>query len=140
MTDWPIVDSAVGKTRADFSYAWKDMLKLDIPVSFSSDAPVESFNPMFGIYAAITRKNLSGKPETGWHNNQCISVSEAITAYTLGSAYMSFEENFKGSIDIGKAADFVILSENIFDIDTDQIKNIKVKATYVNGNKVYSSI
>lgn len=140
MTDWPIVDSAIGEKRSEASYAWKDMLKLNIPVSFSSDAPIESFNPMFAIYAAVTRKNLNEMPEDGWHSKQCISLSEAITAYTLGSAYMSFEENIKGSIDIGKVADFVILSENIFDIDPKKIKNIKIKATYINGNKVYSSI
>lgn len=138
MTDWPIVDAAVGKTRSGSSYAWNDMLSLNIPVCFSSDAPVESFNPMYGIYAAVTRKNLSGKPESGWHSDQCISASEAIKAYTLGSAYLSFEEKIKGSIEVGKAADFVILSENILAIDPDEIKNIKVEATYVNGKKVYS--
>lgn len=138
MTDWPIVDTAVGEMRSSCSYAWKDMLALNIPVAFSSDAPVESFNPFYSIYAAVTRKNLNRKPDDGWHNEQNLSVSEAVTAFTLGSAYMSFEENFKGSIETGKAADFVVLSQNIFNINPDDIKNTQVLATYVDGKKAYT--
>lgn len=137
MTDYPIVETAVGKFRADTSYAWKDMLNSNIPIAFSSDAPIESFNPIEGIYAAVTRKDLKGYPEEGWHKDQNLTVIEALKAYTLGSAFMSFEENIKGSISIGKLADFVILSEDILSTERDKIKNIKVLETYVGGTKLF---
>ena len=135
MTDYPIVEKAVGKIRADKSYTWKDMLTLEIPIAFSSDAPIENFNPLEGIYAAVTRKDLKGYPEEGWYKAQNLTVIEALKAYSLGSAYMSFEENIKGSISIGKLADFVVLSEDIFNTEKDNIKNINVLETYVGGIK-----
>ena len=117
MTDFPIVEIAVGKNRADKSYVWKDMLNSNIPIAFSSDAPIESFNPIEGIYAAVTRKNLLGCPVGGFNNIQNLTVLEALKAYTLGSAFMSFEEDIKGSISNGKLADFVVLSEDILHIE-----------------------
>ena len=137
MTDYPIVKKAVGKTRSDKSYAWKNMLNLNIPISFSSDAPIESFNPIEGIYAAVTRKDLLGHPNVGFNSTQNLTVIEALKAYTLGSAFMSFEEDIKGSISKGKLADFVVLSENILHTEKHNIKNIKVLKTYVGGIKMF---
>jgi predicted amidohydrolase YtcJ len=137
MTDYPIVENAVGKSRADKSYAWKDMLKLNIPVTFSSDAPIESFNPLEGIYAAVTRKDLNGYPKEGFNKSQKLTVIEALKANTLVPAFMSFEEDIKGSISIGKLADFVVLSENILHAEDYNIKNITVLETYVGGIKMY---
>jgi predicted amidohydrolase YtcJ len=137
MTDWPIVEKAVGKERAFESYNWKSMLDHNIKVSFSSDAPIESFNPLYGIYAAVTRKNLAGEPSEGWYKGQSLSVMEALIAFTLGSAYMNFEENIKGSISPGKLADFVVLSENILTTPSDKIKDIKVMQTFVGGRRAY---
>lgn len=137
MTDYPIVENAVGKSRADKSYAWKDMIDLNIPVAFSSDAPIESFNPLEGIYAAVTRKDLHGYPKEGFNKSQKLTVIEALKAYTLGPAFMSFEEDIKGSISIGKLADFIVLSEDILHTEKHNIKNITVLETYVGGIKVY---
>jgi predicted amidohydrolase YtcJ len=137
MTDYPIVLKAVGKERAEESYNWKAMLDMGIQVSFSSDAPIENFNPLYGIYAAVTRKDLEGKPMEGWYEDQCLTVEEALKAFTLGSAYMNFEENIKGSIVPGKLADFAVLSQNILTAEPDSIKSIKVLETYVEGVKVF---
>jgi predicted amidohydrolase YtcJ len=137
MTDWPIVEKAVGKNRALESYNWKSMLDLGVNVSFSSDAPIESFNPLHGIYAAVTRKDLSGTPEEGFNKDQSLSVEEALKAYTIGSAFMSFEEDIKGTISKGKFADFVVLSHDILTIEEDKIKDITVVNTYVGGKKVF---
>jgi predicted amidohydrolase YtcJ len=137
MTDYPIVETAVGKSRAEKSYVWKDILNSKIPMAFSSDAPIESFNPLEGIYAAVTRKDLKGAPKEGWYKAQNLTVIEALKAYTLGSAFMSFEEDLKGSISLGKLADFVVLSEDILQIQKDNIKNINVLETYVGGVKIY---
>lgn len=137
MSDYPIVEKAVGKSRADKSYVWKDMLSSKIPIAFSSDAPIESFNPIEGIYAAVARKDLLGCPKDGFNNTQNLTVVEALKAYTLGSAFMSFEEDIKGSISIGKLADFVVLSENILQTEKDNIKNIVVLETYVGAIKMF---
>ncbi|KYH30566.1 N-substituted formamide deformylase precursor [Clostridium tepidiprofundi DSM 19306] len=138
MSDYTIVKKAVGNARAKDSYAWNDMLKNDIHVAFSSDAPIESFNPFEGIYAAVTRKDITGNPKEGWYKKQCISVYDALKCFTLGSAYASFEENIKGSIENGKLADFVVISDNILKISPDKIKDITVLATYVGGEKKFS--
>jgi predicted amidohydrolase YtcJ len=138
MTDWPIVETAVGIKRAADSYNWKSMLDAGIHVSFSSDAPIESFNPLYGIYAAVTRKNLTGEPEEGFYSNQNLTVEEAISAFTLGPAYMNFEEDIKGSISSGKLADFVVLSEDIYTVPKDDIKDIRVLQTYVGGQRVFN--
>ncbi|MCJ7689458.1 MAG: amidohydrolase [Clostridiaceae bacterium] len=137
MTDYPIVENAVGKSRADKSYAWKDMLDSNIPIAFSSDAPIESFTPLEGIYAAVTRKDLNGYPNEGFNKSQKLTVIEALKAYTLGPAFMSFEEDIKGSISLGKLADFIVLSEDILHTKQHNIKNITVLETYVGGIKVY---
>lgn len=135
MTDFPIVEKAVGKARSEKSYVWKDMLNNNIPLAFSSDAPIEAFNPLFGIYAAVTRKNLKGAPDEGWHKEQQLTALEALKAFTLGTCYMNFEENFKGSIAPNKLADFVLLSGDILNCSKDNIKKIKVLETYVGGRK-----
>jgi predicted amidohydrolase YtcJ len=137
MTDYPIVEKAVGKERAEESYNWKTMLDMGLKVSFSSDAPIEDFNPLYGIYSAVTRKDLKGNPAEGWYKGQRLTVEEALKAFTLGSAYMNFEEDIKGSITPGKLADFVVLSHDILSAAPDSIKDIKVLETYIDGIKVF---
>ena len=137
MTDYPIVEKAVGTVRSEKSYAWREIINHSIPLAFSSDAPIESFNPIWGIYAAVTRKDIQGDPKGGWHNNQQLTVYEALKAFTIGSSYMNFEENIKGSILKGKLGDFVVLSEDITNYEKNNIKNIKVLKTYVGGKEVY---
>ena len=139
MTDYPIVEKAVGTIRSEKSYVWKDILNNNIPVAFSSDAPIESFNPLLGIYAAVTRKDLNGEPIEGWHSNQNLTVLEALKAFTLGTCYMNFEEDLKGSITPNKVADFVVLSEDIISCCEDKIKNLQVLETYVGGKKVFNT-
>lgn len=133
MSDYPIVETAVGKERAYESYAWKSLINKGIHTCFSSDAPIESFNPLESIYAAVTRKDLKGNPIDGWNTHECISVEEALKGYCVEPAYFNFEENIKGTISEGKLADFVILSEDIMSIDKDRIKDIEVLETYVGG-------
>lgn len=95
-----------------------------VSVAFGSDASITDFNPLLGIHAAVNSKNG-------------ISVEQAVRAYTLGSAFAEFQEKAKGTIEVGKLADFVILSENIFDIDTRRIIGVKILKTVVGGRIVY---
>ena len=96
-------------------------------------------NPMLGLYAAVTRKTLSGEPEGGWFPEERLTVEEAIRAYTLNTAYAGFEEAIKGSITVGKLADFVVLSDNLLTMDPDAIRDVTVRTTVVGGRIVYSA-
>jgi predicted amidohydrolase YtcJ len=136
-SDWPIIEKRVGINRAKTSYAWKSLMKSGINLAGSSDAPVEPFNPLLGIYTAVCRKDLQGKPENSWHPSEKLTLNEALRIFTYGGAYQSFEEGIKGTLSIGKFADFVVLSHDIFSVNPDNIKNIKVEKTYVNGELVY---
>jgi predicted amidohydrolase YtcJ len=89
--------------------------------------------PLMGIYAAVTRRTLDGKRPGGWVPEQKITVAEAVRAYTMGSAYASFEEKIKGSIEPGKLADLVVLSDDIFAIDPVKIADTKVAMTIFDG-------
>ena len=132
-SDYPIVEARVGFQRAANSYAWKTMLRQGIHLAGGSDCPVETFNPLWGIYCAVTRKDMTGNPENGWMEEEKLTIEEGVRLFTLGSAYASFEENLKGSIKKGKLADFVVLSEDIFNVDPEQIKDIEVLLTVVGG-------
>lgn len=137
MTDYPIVEKAVGKERAQDSYAFNTMVKMGIPVAFSSDAPIERFNVIEGIYGAVNRQDLKGNPVEGFYSNEGMNVMDAIRCYTLGSSYMSFEENIKGKIKQGYYGDFIVLSEDISKVPKERIKEVKVLETYVAGIKKY---
>ena len=87
----------------------------------------------------MTRRTLDGKNSKGWVPEQKISVEEAVRAYTVGSAYAEFQETVKGSLTVGKLADFVMLSQDIFKIDPKEIENVKVLLTVVDGRTVYEA-
>ena len=135
--DLHIVEDRVGKERAKTTYNWKTLLDLGVHVACGSDCPVEPFDVLPGIYAAVTRKDLKGYPEEGWLPEQKLSVEQALYAFTQGGAYASFEENIKGSITPGKVADLVLLSADLFEIDPDDIKNVQVLMTIVDGKILY---
>lgn len=136
-SDWPIVEARVGKMRSNFSYAWKTMMDMGIPLSGGSDCPVESIDPLHGIYAAVTRTDLNEEPYKGWMPDQKLSVEEAIGLFTRGAAYATFDENRKGTLAEGKLADMVVLSEDLFEIDANDIKNVEVESTIVGGKIEY---
>ena len=136
-SDMNIVRDYVGPERERESYAWKTMMDLGLHVAFGSDAPVISFNVMEGIYCAVTRKDLNGYPQDGWLPDQKMSVYDAVYAYTMGGAYASYDEGCKGSITPGKYADFVVLERDIFKIPADEIKDVGVCMTVLNGAVAY---
>ena len=135
--DTAIVEDRVGKELAATSYAFKTLMDLGVHTSYGTDSPVEDMNPIDNIYCAVTRKNLRGEPAGGWHPEECVDIYSAIDAYTIESAYASFDEKVKGRLMKGYFADLVVLSDNIFTVDPDDILKIKVDATMVNGQFVY---
>lgn len=130
-------ERSIGHKRALTSYAWRSLLDDGTVLAFGSDWPVAPMVPLMGIYAAATRRTLDGKNPGGWIPAQKISVKDAVHAYTMGSAYAEFDEKVKGSIQPGKLADIVVLSDDIFHIDPVQIQNTKVDVTILGGKIMY---
>ena len=132
-SDYAIAEKRIGMERSKKSYAWNTMLKHGIHMGGGSDCPVESFDPIWGIYCAVTREDINGNPPGGWMADEKLSVEEAIKLYTIGSAYVSFDENKKGTIKAGKLADMVVLSEDPYKVNPKDIKDIQVLMTVVGG-------
>jgi predicted amidohydrolase YtcJ len=125
--------------RLKGTYAFRSLIDSGAILAFGTDWPVAPLNPIMTIYAAVTRRTLDGKNPNGWIPEQKITVEEAIKAYTIGSAYAEFQENIKGTISVNKLADFVMLSDDIFSIDPNEIYKVKVLLTVVDGKIVYIS-
>ncbi|PRY83422.1 amidohydrolase [Alkalibacterium olivapovliticus] len=136
--DIPILYDRIGSQRAETSYLFNTMKKKGIHQSFSSDAPIVSFNPFENIQCAVTRNRLTDPLDIPYLPDEAMTVSEAIDAYTYEGAYASFDEDKKGRIREGYLADFVVLNQDIFTVEQSKIKDITVHSTYVDGNEVYS--
>ncbi|MBI5216467.1 MAG: amidohydrolase [Ignavibacteriae bacterium] len=130
-------EKRIGKERCKTTYPFRTFIDKGIRMCFGSDWTVAPLNPLLGIYAAVTRRTIDGKNSEGWFPEQKITIKEAIEAYTINNAYAAFEENEKGSITVGKFADFVVLSQDLITSDPNQIENIKVEMTVVGGKIVY---
>lgn len=129
----------IGAERIKTTYAFNSLAKENALLAFGSDWAVAPASPLYGIYAATTRRTLDGKNPNGWVPEQKITVEQALKAYTKNAAYASFEEDIKGTLEVGKYADFVVLSENLFSIEPISIKDVKILETYVNGKRVYKN-
>jgi predicted amidohydrolase YtcJ len=130
-------EARLGHERARYSYAWRSFLDHGVTLAFGTDWPVAPLDPMLGLYAAVTRATLDRKHPGGWIPEEKITLPEAIEAYTMGSALTEFQEHEKGSITPGKLADMVILSDNIFNVKPEAIRNAKVETTIIGGKVVY---
>lgn len=135
--DVKIVESRVGKELSSTSYAFNTLNKLGGQISFGTDSPVEDCNPFPNIYCAVTRLGIDGNPKGGFYPNEIMDLEDAIDAYTYGSAYNEFKEDFKGRLKPGFAADLIVLDRDIFSIDKSEIKDIKVEKTIIDGEFVY---
>ncbi len=130
-------ENRIGSNRAKGTYAFRSLLDAGAVLAFGSDWFVAPMEPLMGIYAAVTRRTLDGKRPQGWVPEQKITVAEAVRAFTMGSAYASFDEKIKGSIEPGKLADLTVLSADIFKIDPVEIEKVKVALTVFDGKVVY---
>jgi predicted amidohydrolase YtcJ len=139
ITDKKWAEDRVGKERLKGGYAWRSLLNAGAKLAFSSDVPFADISPFIGMYAAVTRQDTSGKPEGGWYPAEKITIEEALRAYTIGAAYAAFDENVKGSIEAGKFADFVVVSDNPLEVDPPDLLKIKVLRTVLGGKTVYQT-
>jgi len=127
----------IGKERINYTHPYKSLLELGVKLCFGTDWPVVSLNPLVGIYAAVTRRTVDFKNPDGWIPEQKIPVEDAIKCYTINSAYAEYAETIKGSIEPGKLADMVVLSDDILTIDPVKIKDVKVEMTIFDGKIIY---
>ncbi len=130
---------ANGPDRTSRGWVWQSILKEGGRLAFGSDWPVVTLNPWAGLQNAVTRQTLEGKPEGGWLPEQRVSLEQAIKAYTLDAAYAGRREKTEGSLEPGKVADFIILSQNLFEIDAHKIAETKVLLTIVGGRLAYQA-
>ncbi len=132
-------EARIGHDRASRTYAFRTFIDHGVRLAFGTDWPVAPLDPMLTLYAAVTRATLDGKYPQGWFPEQKLSIEEAIAAYTLGSAYAEFQEREKGSIEPGKLADMVLLSQDVLTIAPAAIRDTRILNTWVNGVEVYSA-
>jgi predicted amidohydrolase YtcJ len=127
----------LGPMRIKTAYAYKDLLNQNQMIALGSDFPVEHINPLYGFHSAVVRKDAKNWPDTGFQPENKISREEALKGMTIWAAFANFEEQLKGSVEKGKLADFVILEKDIMTAPENELREIKVKATYLGGKKVY---
>jgi hypothetical protein len=130
-------DKVIGAERASRTYAFRSLLDTQARVAFGSDWFVAPPTPLEGIYAAVTRRTLDGAHPDGWVPAQKITVEEALRAYTTGGAYASYEEQDKGTLEVGKLADFVMIDRDLTTLAPESIRDAKVMLTVVGGQPVF---
>ena len=123
----------LGDERVKGAYAFKDLLDLSGKVALGTDFPVERVSPFLTFYAAVSRQDLENYPEGGFQMENALSREETLKGMTIWAAYSNFEENEKGSIEVGKFADFIILDQDIMTVSENKIPEIKVEKTYIDG-------
>ncbi len=137
LDDMRWAEKRIGTERCKNIYVFKSFLDSGAAMAFGTDWPVAPLNPMLGIYAAVTREFQEGGPEGGWFPEQKISLQQALLAYTLGAAYAEHEENNKGTIEVGKLADMIVLDQNLFEIPPRDFLKTKVDLTIMDGRVVF---
>jgi predicted amidohydrolase YtcJ len=135
----PWAAARVGETRLAGAYAWHTLLASGAHVAFGSDAPVESIDPLWGMYAAVTRQDHAGQPPGGWRPAERVSVSDAIRGFTSGAAYAAHDEMRTGSIATGMRADLTLIDTNLLTCMPGEILDARVVMTIVQGKIAYQA-
>ncbi len=130
-------EKRIGHERCRSTYAFRTLLDTGARLAFGSDWPVAPLDPLWGLYAAATRRTLDGKNPGGWIPEQKISVAEALVAYTRDAAYAELEEHRKGALRPGYLADLVVLSRDVLSIPPEEIPQARVERTMVGGRTVF---
>lgn len=136
-SDMNMAEDRVGSERIKGAYAWQKFIQSGVVVASGSDFPVELINPFHGLHAAITRQNHQNQPEGGWYADQSMSVAQALQSFTINAAYAAHAESFSGSLDVGKQADFIVVDQDIFTSNPQDIWKTQVIETWVGGQKIF---
>ena len=138
-SDRPWAIDRLGEKRIkEGAYMWQDLLKSGIPIVNGTDVPVEPLNPIASFYGSVSRKTLKGLPEGGYEPEQKMTREQALRSYTLDAAYGAFEENIKGTITVGKLADFTIYNQDLMTVAEDKLLGTEIEMTIFNGEVVYT--
>ena len=137
LTDMAWAGQRLGSERSKYAYAWKSFLDAGVPLAFGTDYPVEPITPFRGVYAAVTRMNEAGA--MSFHPEQKLTIWQTLYAYTQGSAFAEFADQWKGQLAPGFVADFVVLDRDLTAIPPHQILETRVLRTVVGGRTVYSA-
>ena len=129
----------VGPERMERAFAWRSLRDAGARLVHGSDWAVVTIDPLVGLHTAVTRQDLDNRPEGGWIPDQRLTLEQAISGYTLDAAFASFEEDIKGSIEVGKLADLAVLSQDLFKVPPRKIAETEVMMTVVGGQVVYAS-
>jgi predicted amidohydrolase YtcJ len=138
ISDLFFVPARLGMDRLAGAYAWQSFIKSGCIIAGGSDAPVERGEPMIEFYAAVARKSINGESGEGWHPEQAVSREDALKMFTIWPAYAAFQEKDKGSIEVGKLADFTVLSQDIMKIPEMEILETRNEMTVIGGEIIYS--
>jgi len=130
-------EERLGKERVKHAYAYNDLLKAAGMIAIGTDFPVENINPLYSFYAAVARKDLKGYPQSGFQMENALSRENTLRGMTIWGAFANFEEKEKGSIEVGKFADFILLENDIMKCEIDKTPTVKVLSTFINGEKVF---
>ncbi|MDH4058526.1 MAG: amidohydrolase [Cyclobacteriaceae bacterium] len=137
-SDRPWAIDRLGEKRiVEETYVWQDFLKSGAMIINGSDVPVEPISPVASFYASVTRRTLDGRPEGGYEPNQKMTREQALRSYTLDAAYGAFQEKDLGSIEVGKAADFTVFTQDLMTVEEDKLLDTEIAKTIVNGKIVY---
>lgn len=136
--DMNMAEDRIGPKRILGAYAWRDLIDSGALIAGGSDSPNDYLSPIYGIHAFVTRQNHKNEPVGGWYPNQRITRMEALEAYTKNAAYISFEEDKKGTLEKGKYADFIVLSDDVLTMPAEDIWKIEILHTIIGGKEVYT--
>jgi predicted amidohydrolase YtcJ len=137
ISDLFFAPARLGMNRLAGAYVWQSFIKSGCIIAGGSDAPVERGEPMIEFYAAVARKSIKGESGEGWHPEQAVSREDALKMFTIWPAYAAFEEKDKGSIEVGKLADFTVLSQDIMKVPEKEILETRNEMTVIGGEIVY---
>jgi len=137
-SDMNMAEDRLGKARMKGAYAWRTFLEQGTVVAAGSDFPVESPNPFYGLYSAVTRRDHDGKPPGGWYPQQGMTLPQALRAFTLDAAYAGHAEKTLGTLEPGRFADFILIDRDIFTDEPARIWSTVVLETWVGGKQVFA--
>jgi predicted amidohydrolase YtcJ len=138
-SDMNMAEERIGHERMKGAYAWRRFLAQGTRIAGGSDFPVESPNPFYGLYSAVTRQDHNGQPAGGWYPDQAMTLVEAFRAFTLDAAYAEHAEKSQGTLEPGKWADFILVDHDIFKDSPSTLWKTKVLQTWVGGKQVYAA-
>ena len=138
-SDMPWAEERLGPERLEGAYAWREFLDLGVPLALGSDFPVESVDPRLGLFAAVNRTDREGHPPGGWLPEQKLTAGQALRGFTFGAAYAAHDEAEVGRLAPGLRADFVVLDRDPLAVPPAELDSLKVQATWVDGEPVYSA-